>query len=85
MDATSRKGRVMTLLEEVRQAKTLPSPRSARLIRLAAGVSQERMAAELGVHRMTIHRWETGARTPQGPYRVAYAQLLDGLREEMAS
>jgi DNA-binding transcriptional regulator YiaG len=75
----------MTLLEEVRQAKKLPSPQAARMIRLAAGVTQERLASELGVHRMTVQRWETGARTPSGLRRAAYAQLLDELRMAVAS
>lgn len=77
----------MTLLDEVRQAKNLrlPPPTTARMIRLAAGVTQERLAQELGVHRMTVHRWETGERAPRGLHRVVYARLLDQLRAEVAS
>lgn len=70
----------MTLIEEVR-ASRLPSPKTRRAIRLAAGVSQVRMAAELGVHRATVIRWENGEQEPSGDARTRYAQLLVGLRE----
>lgn len=70
----------MDLLDEVRQARRLPNRKTARLIRVAAGVSQTRLASELGVHRMTVVRWESGERTPQGRHRAAYAALLEQLR-----
>ena len=69
------------LVEEIRAAKRLPSPAMARAIRLAADVSQERIAAELGVHRVTVARWEAGARRPRGQHRAAYAELLRQLQE----
>lgn len=75
----------MTLLDEVRLAKKLPPPERAKLIRLTAGVSQERLARELGVHRMTVQRWETGERRPSGAHRASYAALLEALRAEVAS
>ena len=46
------------LLEEVRESLSLPGPDVARQIREAAGVSQARLAEELGVHELTVHRWE---------------------------
>ncbi len=67
------------LLEEVRESLALPGPDVARQIREAANVSQARLAAELGVHELTVHRWETGTRTPQGRLRRDYARLLAGL------
>ena len=67
------------LLDEVRESLSLPRPDVARQIREAAGVSQARLAGELGVHELTVHRWETGARTPQGSHRRAYARLLADL------
>lgn len=70
-----------TLIEEVRSRLPLPAPRAARLIREEAGVTQVRFAAELGVDRMTIGRWENGTRRPQGANRDAYARLLAELRE----
>ncbi|MDQ0576467.1 helix-turn-helix transcriptional regulator [Agromyces albus] len=70
----------MTLIEEVRIARDLPKPEVARLIRESAGVSQIRLANELGVARNTISRWETGDRRPRGELRLRYAQLLSELR-----
>lgn len=75
----------MTLLEEVRASHRMPSPAAARLIRVTAGVSQERLAAELGVHRMTVHRWEAGERKPRGHIRARYAALLQALQQEMTA
>jgi DNA-binding transcriptional regulator YiaG len=69
------------LVEDVRAAKRLPSPAMARAIRLAAEVSQERIATELGIHRVTVARWEAGTRRPRGQLRIAYADLLCQLQE----
>lgn len=70
----------MHLIDEVRQAQRLPSPSFARMIRVAAGVSQGRLAAELGVNTSTVGRWESGERTPRGVSRAKYAALLEQLR-----
>lgn len=74
------------LLEEVRQARRqahrLPPPHLAKAIREAAGVSQQRLADELGVHRVSVARWELGLRRPRGRLLVAYTDLLDALRRE---
>jgi DNA-binding transcriptional regulator YiaG len=69
------------LVDEVRRARTLPKPATAKMIRVAAGVSQTRLGAELGVHRITVARWEDGSRTPRGSIRAAYSDLLNQLRE----
>ncbi len=68
-----------SLLNEVRESLSLPAPGAARQIREAAGVSQARLAAELGVHELTVARWEAGTRTPHGDLRLAYGRLLAGL------
>jgi len=70
----------MTLIDEIR-AQRLPPVKVRRAIRLAAGVSQVRMAAELGVHRLTFIRWENGTHEPRPDCRERYARLLDGLRQ----
>jgi DNA-binding transcriptional regulator YiaG len=70
------------LVREVRRARRLPPPPLARAIREAADVSQERMAGELGVHRVTVARWETGRRRPRGKLLSSYAALLEKLRQE---
>ena len=69
------------LVAEVREARSLPRPDVARAIRVTAGVSQARLGAELGVHELTVHRWETGTHSPRGPKRIAYARLLRELEE----
>ncbi len=75
----------MPLIDEVRQAQRLPSPAFARVIRVAAGVTQERLANEIGVHRQTIAGYEAGRRTPRGATRARYAELLEQLRAEVGS
>jgi transcriptional regulator with XRE-family HTH domain len=70
------------LVEEVRRARRLPPPPLARAIRETAGVSQQRLADELGVHRVSVARWELGLRRPRGRLLVAYTDLLDALRRE---
>jgi DNA-binding XRE family transcriptional regulator len=70
----------MTLIDEV-IARRLPSVRTRRAIRLAAGVSQVRMAAELGVHRLTLISWENGTHQPRGNSAERYARLLDDLKQ----
>lgn len=73
----------MALMDEVRAARRLPVPDMARAIRRAAGVEQSRMADELGVHRVTIARWEAGTRSPRGSLRARYADLLAALQSEV--
>ena len=59
----------------------MPSPTTARLIREAAGVSRARLAREIGVHPVTLGRWEDGRFRPSGAQRVAYLALLEQLKE----
>jgi len=73
----------MNLIEEVR-ARQLPAVNVRRAIRLAAGVSQVRMAAELGVHRLTFVRWENGSIEPRDVNCVRYARLLADLQQVSA-
>ncbi|MGP4024386.1 helix-turn-helix transcriptional regulator [Actinomadura sp. 3N407] len=72
------------LVDELRARVPLPTPAEARRIREAAEVTQERMAEELGVHRVTVARWEDGTRRPRGKTRDAYATLLAELRKVIA-
>ena len=73
------------LLTEVREALSLPPPPVARAIRVAAHQSQGRIAKEMGVHRVTVARWETGERAPRGELRARYPRLLAQLQEVIAS
>ena len=76
---------VTDLIEEMRQVRRLPPPSIARAIRREAGVSQQRVATELGVHRVTIARWELGTRTPRNALRHAYANLLADIQAALAA
>ena len=75
----------MTLVDEVRAIRGLPSPQLARMIRVSAGVSQKRLGAEIGVDRTTIIRWEAGQSKPRGEQRVRYAEVLAALQKELAA
>jgi DNA-binding transcriptional regulator YiaG len=77
--------RTVGLLNEIRAARALPAPEVARRIREQAGVSQQRLARELGVTRVCVTRWELGTRRPRGHDAVAYARLLDKLQRELGA
>ena len=70
------------LISEVRERRNLPSPAEAIAIRKRAKVSQSRLAAELGVHRVTVARWEAGERHPRGEVVERYAAILRALARE---
>lgn len=73
------------LVEDARAASRLPTPAKARHIRMAASVSQAAMAQELGVHRVTLARWETGHLSPSGTRRAQYARLLEELQRAVTA
>jgi DNA-binding transcriptional regulator YiaG len=66
----------MTLIDEVCARRRLPPPGKRKEIRERAGVSANRVARELGVHRGTVGRWESGDQEPRGVIVERYAQLL---------
>ncbi len=78
-----------TLLREVRDRRSLPSPSRRRAIRTDAGTSQAALAAE--IHRRTglsctpeaIGNYEAGRRTPRGLVLMAYADVLRELEHEL--
>lgn len=70
-----------SLLDEVRTRPKLPAPGMAKAIRKAAGVTQARLATELDVHPVTLSRWETGVRKPQGTDRTRWMAMLSELAE----
>jgi DNA-binding XRE family transcriptional regulator len=72
---------IVALVETARRRQRLPRPELRRLIREEAHVSQEELAASLGVRRATISRWESGSRTPTGSLLDAYIQALARLSE----
>jgi DNA-binding transcriptional regulator YiaG len=73
----------MDLIEELRLERSLPSPRAARLIREMVGVSQARLARELGVDRTSVTKWELGVRRPRGEQALRYQALLEALQAEV--
>jgi DNA-binding XRE family transcriptional regulator len=75
----------VSLLGDVKAARRLPAPPVARMIRMTAGVSQGRLAKEVGVHRITLSRWESGACRPRGDARARYARLLAELQQELTA
>lgn len=75
----------MSISTEVRAKRRMPSPTMARELRRAAGLSQGRLAKELGVTRVTVARWELGTRSPRGELLIAYVELLDTIRAASAA
>jgi transcriptional regulator with XRE-family HTH domain len=73
----------MGLVQQARLAHRLPQPALARAIRVSAHVTQEQVAHELGVHAVTVGRWELGVCEPRGEVRARYAALLGALRSEI--
>lgn len=67
----------MTLIEELKAINaSLPAPARRKQIRVNARVTHQRVAEELGVHRITVLRWEKGASEPGPRVRARYAELL---------
>jgi HTH-type transcriptional regulator/antitoxin MqsA len=59
----------------------LPSPKNARQLRKAVGLSQADLADAIGVNRVTVSRWEAGERRPRGRRAAAYAAALRTMSE----
>ncbi|MGO9457606.1 MAG: helix-turn-helix domain-containing protein [Acidimicrobiales bacterium] len=69
------------LADKVRAIRALPAPPLRRAIRMAAGVSQRDIAAEVGRSRPTVSRWEAGERMPQGEDLDRYIAILRSLQD----
>ncbi len=67
------------LVEKARALRQLPPPAERRRIRLEAGVTQQELAAALGASRVSISRWEKGARLPRGDSALRYSRALERL------
>ncbi|WUS98772.1 helix-turn-helix domain-containing protein [Streptomyces sp. NBC_00708] len=57
-------------------APPLPSPKERRRLREARSLTEEQVAAAIGVTRATVRAWETGRTSPRGRKREAYARLI---------
>lgn len=66
-------------------ATPLPPPKERRRLREAGSLTQDQVAAQVGVPRETVRAWETGRTTPRGRRREVYAKLLAGLSTEAAA
>ncbi|WP_344497388.1 helix-turn-helix transcriptional regulator, partial [Streptomyces enissocaesilis] len=72
----------MTQRAESAPATPLPSAKERRRLREAKSLTQEQVAAALGVTRETVASWESGRRNPKrGAQRAAYAKLLAGAHD----
>ncbi|GGS13102.1 hypothetical protein GCM10010221_07300 [Streptomyces parvus] len=54
----------------------LPSPKERRRLRKAKSLSEDEVAAAVGVTRATVRSWETGRTSPRGRKRALYAKLI---------
>lgn len=62
----------------------LPGPDERRRLRLASGLSQQKLADIIGVSRQTICQYESGARmTPRGSLLARYVEALRAMREAL--
>ncbi|MFH9468033.1 sigma factor-like helix-turn-helix DNA-binding protein [Streptomyces clavifer] len=57
-------------------AAPLPSPEERRRLREARALSEEQVAAAVGVTPATVRAWESGRTSPRGRRRTAYAVLI---------
>ena len=69
-------GVALALDEEVVLRKLLPPPGERRAIRVAAGVTAARIAAEVGVTRQAVVWWERGRSEPGPENLAAYVAVL---------
>ncbi|MFG2558245.1 sigma factor-like helix-turn-helix DNA-binding protein [Streptomyces sp. NPDC048496] len=54
----------------------LPSPKELRRLREAKSLSEEQVAAAVGVTPAVVRSWEAGRASPRGRKREAYAKLI---------
>ncbi|MFD9503493.1 helix-turn-helix domain-containing protein [Streptomyces sp. NPDC060035] len=57
-------------------AAPLPSPKERRRLREARALSEEQVAAAVGVTPATVRAWESGRTSPRGRKRTAYSTLI---------
>lgn len=73
------------LLKRVDAIQRLPDPADRQRIRLAAGLTRDEMASQIGVTATAIYQWETGRADPGKATVRRYVDLLDRLRGTAAS
>lgn len=80
LTATASLSEIERLAERARLRGQLPSPAMCRAIRINAGVTQEELAAAVGVSRQTLIHWERAERRPRLDARERYARALQLLQ-----
>lgn len=68
-------------LAKARLRRALPDPADRRFLRRRIGLSQDQVAQVLGVHRVSVARWESGLRNPSTEHLEPYMRVL-GLLDE---
>jgi DNA-binding XRE family transcriptional regulator len=61
----------------------LPPPIRRKRLREHFGVTQDEIAAEIGVTTRTIRRWESDS-NPTGQVRIAYAAILKTWQDKLS-
>ncbi|HXF83150.1 MAG TPA: helix-turn-helix transcriptional regulator [bacterium] len=77
--------RLEELLDRARQRRRLPDPKTRRLLRERAGITQAALAEAVGVSRAALCRWELGDREPDEQFLAKYLAALDRLAREAVS
>lgn len=72
------------LTQRLQARRDLPPPEMRRLLRKAAGASQQDVARVLDVTRQSISLWEHGTRTPRGANLDAYLEVLRAFTQSFA-
>ena len=62
--------------ELITEARTAARNGRARQLRENANLSQDEIAAAVGVTQQAVALWETGQRLPRGDHAAAYGRLL---------
>lgn len=75
----TRRAQVISLSDDLK-ADRLPPPEMRGAIRRAAHGTQAKVAEHLGVHPVTVARWEAGTREPRGELRRRYRDALDEMQ-----
>lgn len=69
------------LIDTLEARHRLPAPHECRTLRLRAGASQAEVAAEVGVSKQAVGRWESGTTQPTSRHIGPYLACLDAFRK----
>lgn len=63
-------------IADLAAARFLATSGEGRRIRLAARITVRELARQIGVSKLTVRRWESGAMVPRADHAVAYLAAL---------